>query len=77
MTDMPDMDPRWPRLLAAARSWRASMIPNTSVGIYGPTRVLIEAIEDFDEGCQHPRDQRVFSSSGGPDVCGKCGAALA
>jgi hypothetical protein len=47
--DVPDMDPRWPRLLAAARSWRAQQIPRTSNGIYGPTRVLVEAIEAFDQ----------------------------
>jgi len=69
------MDPKWPRLLAAARVWRASVIPSTSTGIYGPTRGLIEAVEAFDEECSHPRAQRVFSANQ-PDVCGKCGTTL-
>lgn len=47
--DVPDLDPRWPRLLAAARSWQASLIPKTSTSSLGPTNVLLEAIEAFDE----------------------------
>lgn len=47
MTD--GLDPRWPRLLAASRTWRATLIPNTSSGIYGPTQELLRAIEAFDE----------------------------
>ena len=46
---MPDLDPRWPRLLAAARSWQANLIPRTSTSTQGPTRVLLEAIEAFDQ----------------------------
>lgn len=49
MTDVPTMDPRFPRLLAAARAWRATLVPKTSTGMQGPTRVLIEAVDAFDE----------------------------
>lgn len=49
MSDVPDMDPRWPRLLAAARSWKANLIAGTSTSSQGPTRVLLEAIEAFDK----------------------------
>jgi len=80
---VPDMDPRWPRLLAAARAWRAGVIPRTSTGLAAPTRVLLECIEDFDAPeCDHPRAQRVFNSSqyielGYPsESCGRCGADL-
>jgi hypothetical protein len=47
--DVPDMDPRWPRLLAAARSWQANLIPSTSTSSLGPTNVLLQAIEAFDQ----------------------------
>lgn len=43
-----ELDPRWPRLLAAGRAWRATLIPGTSSGIYGPTKALLAAIESFD-----------------------------
>jgi hypothetical protein len=80
---VPDMDPRWPRLLAAARVWQASLIPKTSTSVFGPTRLLIEAIEAFEKKpCDHPRAQRVFHSSEyietgvARESCGKCGAVL-
>ena len=50
------------------------MIPNTSTGLAGPTNVLIEAITDFDEPCDHPRDRRVFYPESTRETCGKCGA---
>lgn len=52
MNEVPDLDPRWPRLLAAARVWRANLIPKTSTGTSGPTRVLVEAIDAFDQDDQ-------------------------
>ena len=72
--EVPDLDPRWPRLLAAARSWKASLIPRTSTGTAGPTNVLIEAIAAFDAPCTHPRDQWVFRAGDELVQCGKCGA---
>lgn len=68
------MDPRWPRLLAAARSWKASLIPRTSTGTAGPTNVLIEAIDAFEAPCEHPRAQYVFRMGDERVECGKCGA---
>jgi hypothetical protein len=65
------------RLLAAARVWRANLIPNTSTGLAGPTRVLLEAIEALDdrEPCEHPREKRVFWPDGRQE-CGACGEPL-
>jgi hypothetical protein len=77
---VPDMDARWPALLAAGRAWRASLIPKTSTGIAGPTQALIAAIESFDQ-CDHPRAQLVFfrddvDRTGLHTRCGKCGVVL-
>ena len=69
---MAELDPKWPQLLAAARVWRASLIPKTSTGTAAPTNKLIDAIEAFDEDCPHPRAQRVFFPDG-REQCGRCG----
>ena len=79
MADVPDMDPRWPSLLVAARVWRASLIPKTSTSTQGAARSLLEAIEALDEpepACEHPRAQRVFYPDSDRQVCGRCGADL-
>ena len=74
-----EKDARWPGLLTAARAWRATLIPKTSNGVYGPTMSLLRAIEEFDpKPCEHPRSYRVFFpiSAGGGQTCGYCGEAL-
>ena len=73
MSDVPDMDPRWTRLLAAARAWKATLIPNTSTGTLGPTNVLLDAITAFDEPCPHPRAQWIFRAGDERIECGRCG----
>lgn len=72
MADVPDLDPRWPALLAAARVWKASLIPRTSTGVAGPTNNLIEAIAAFDQACVHPRALRAYMTDG-REQCGGCG----
>lgn len=37
------------RLLAAARVWRANLIPGTSSGLQGPTAALVAAVEAFEQ----------------------------
>lgn len=37
------------RLLAAARVWRANLIPGTSSSTYGPSSALLTAIEALDD----------------------------
>lgn len=51
------MDPRFVRLLAAARVWRASHIPGTSTASLGPTERLLRAVDAFDaeEGDDEPQ----------------------
>lgn len=49
LTDVPDLDPRWPQLLAAARAWEARLIPGTSTSLQDVTRNLRVAIAAFDE----------------------------
>ncbi len=68
------LDPKWPRLLIAARSWRANLIPNTSSSTHGPAQELLRAIEAF-EVCEHPREKRAFRSDGHQE-CGACGTVL-
>jgi len=61
-------------LLAAARSWRAGLVNNTSTSLAGPTRQLVEAINEF-ERCDHPRPAWVFHPDGRTE-CSSCGTAL-
>jgi len=69
---MPDMDPRWPQLLAAGRAWRGSLIPRTSTAVANTTNLLLEAIAAFDPPCDHPRATRIFHLNGRTE-CGACG----
>lgn len=71
---MPDLDPRWPGLLTAARAWKAGLIPNTSTSILGPARALVAAIEAFDV-CDHPRLAWVFHGDGSIE-CSTCTTIL-
>lgn len=62
MTNPETLDPRWPRLLVAARAWRARL--GTGISSSGSTArplveiSLLEAIAAFDEdlrsGHEHP-----------------------
>lgn len=71
---MPDLDPRWTRLLTAAREWKGSLIPNTSTGLARQTRHLVDAINDFDR-CDHPRLGHVFHLDGSI-TCSSCTEVL-
>lgn len=55
-------------LLAAAREWRAALIPRTSTATFGPTKTLLEAIAQFDIGSREPDKpgERDASRESGP-----------
>jgi hypothetical protein len=66
-------------LLSAAQTWRGSLIPSTSTGVWMPTRNLLAAIAALDPvPCDHPRSWRVFriSSLNADEGCGYCGTTL-
>ena len=45
------LDARWPRLLAAARTWRAGLIAKTSTGTLNTVNALLDAVAALDD---HP-----------------------
>lgn len=75
MTDVPDLDPRWPRLLAAARAWKGGLIRGTSTTTLALATRLVEAIDAFDEPCPHLRAWRVFLADGRQE-CSRCGQGV-
>lgn len=61
-------------LIAAARRWRAALIPGTSTVPWRDAKQLVDALDRYD--CEHERATRIHHADGRRD-CGTCGAALA